>query len=140
MTTLIELCETTGLTPLDHLELDAEIPVLSGLQAQGDLLIVPTDADTILDSDPVWREVGRGGVVLLKGQADGNPHTLVADPDTCRVTFDVTDRDGLALAVVEAQEPCWLLHPEHGGTGIAEGRYTVRRQREWAREQRLVAD
>lgn len=140
MTTLTELAEATGLTPLDHLELDAEIPVLSGLQAQGDLLIDPDLSAVSVAADAVWRPVGRAGVVLLKGQADGNPHAVVADPDTCRVTFDVTGDDGLAVAVVETTQPCWLLHPQHGGNGLAEGSYLIRRQREWAREQRLVAD
>jgi hypothetical protein len=45
----------------------------------------------------------------------------------------VSDVDGLAIALVDTMAPVYLLHREHGGTGIAPGRYAVRRQRELVR-------
>jgi len=133
MTTLGDLTTATGL-PVDiHLLLDLAIPVSDGIQAQGDLLVLPlaelADRVTVRDN-AAWQEVPAGGVELLRGGTGGNAHTLVADPDTCLWTTDVDDADTLAIGVLEALAPVYLLHREHGGTGVAPGRYAVRRQRE----------
>lgn len=135
MKTLAELTGATGL-PVDlHLMLDLVIPVHDGLQAQGDLLVVPLDevaGQVTVRTRAAWDEVPPDGVELLRGGAGGNAHTLVADPGTCLWTTDVADTTGLALGVFEALAPAYLLHREHGGTGVAPGRYVVRRQREQA--------
>ncbi len=84
--------------------------------------------------------------------AGGNPHTLIADAGTCRWTTEVYDRLArLAPGIVETTTVAYLIHPEHGGTGLAAGQYVIRRQREHAtgtawrngsarRADRLVAD
>ena len=41
MLTLADLTSRTGLDVLSHLEREAAIPVIEGLQAQGDLIVVP---------------------------------------------------------------------------------------------------
>lgn len=131
--TLSDLTRQTGLDVLDHLETDVAIPVLGGLQAQGDLLIVPFDdvAGVVTISRWArWRAVPPEGVEVLRGGAGGNPHTLVAEPGACRWTEDVDDRTDLALGVLRADRPVHLMHPEHGGSGIAPGTYVIRRQRE----------
>lgn len=138
--TLADLTARTGLDVLDHLERGAEVPVIDGLQAQGDLLLVPlhlvADAVTLVQgSGPRWTPVPAEGLELLRSAAGGNPHTLVADPGTCRWTPDVHDRFGLALGVLATTAPAYLLHPEHGGSGLAPGTYAVRRQREAALRQ-----
>ncbi len=131
--TLADLTARTGLDVLAHLEREVTVPVVAGLQAQGDLIVVPLallgDDVTVPPRAP-WQTVPAGGVELLRGVAGGNPHTLVADPGTCRWTWRAGDRQGLALGVLDAREVAYLIHPEHGGTGIAPGRYAVRRQRE----------
>jgi hypothetical protein len=147
--TLAELTTRTGLDVLDHLERQVTIPVVDGLQAQGDLLVVPyafvAHAVSPWGYD-VWRDVPAAGVELLRSAAGGNPHTLVADPGTCRWTRDVRDTTGLAIGMLETSSVAYLIHPEHGGTGIAPGRYVVRRQRERATERagwfgnRMIAD
>jgi hypothetical protein len=142
--TLGSLSEQTGLTVLDHLERSVSIPVVDGLQAQGDLIVIPYSviASSIrLWPTVVWRRVPPEGAELLRGAAGGNPHTLVAEPGTCRWTTTLTDSDGLAIGVFEASAVVYLLHPEHGASGCTPGTYVVRRQRE--REglrARLVAD
>ncbi|GAA2727813.1 hypothetical protein [Actinocorallia aurantiaca] len=131
--TLASLSRQTGLSVLDHLEQEVTIPVLDGIQAQGDLLVIPLPvvADVVsIRADVRWTGVPAGGVELLRGAAGGNPHTLVADPLTCRWTTSINDRLGLALGLFEASEPVYLLHPEHGATGFVPGTYVVRRQRE----------
>ncbi|MFI6406592.1 hypothetical protein [Streptomyces sp. NPDC050548] len=131
-TTLADLTRRSGLDVLDHLEREVAIPVVDGLQAQGDLIVVPYAfvARAVTHTTSHWREVPAAGVELLRSAAGGNPHTLVADPGTCRWTEDVRDTMGLALGMIETSAVAYLIHPEHGGTGIAPGRYVVRRQRE----------
>src|SRR4029453_16009285 len=64
MKTLADLTTTTGL-PVDmHLVLDLVIPVSDGMQAQGDLLVVPlaelADRGSVRD-DAAWEGVTPGG-------------------------------------------------------------------------------
>lgn len=141
--TLGTLAARTGLAVDPHLASDIAIPVVAGPQAQGDLVVIPIDmlaAAVTVRPDAGWVQVSAGGVEVIRGAAMGNPHQLVADAGTCRWTTQATDRDGLAIGVLEASAPVWLLHREHGATGIAPGTYVVRRQREQADALRLVAD
>ena len=141
MPTLKALTETRGFAVLEHLEADLEIPVHSGVQFQGDVAIVPLAelAETIRLTGS-WEKIGPAGVIVVKGENGGHTHLLVADPGAGRWMEDVSDDEQLAVGVLEATAPVHLLHAEHGGTGIAPGRYVIRRQREQADVQRLVAD
>jgi hypothetical protein len=142
--TLASLSQQTGLAVLDHLEQSVGIPVVDGLQAQGDLIVIPLSvvaSSVRVQPDARWRDVPPEGVELLRGVAGGNPHTLVADPGTCRWTTSVSDSHWLAIGVFETSAVAYLLHPEHGATGCTPGVYVVRRQREFeGRRARLVAD
>ena len=142
--TLASLSQQTGLTVLDHLEQSVNIPVVDGLQAQGDLIVIPIDvvASSVRALDPErWTDVPLEGVELLRGAAGGNPHTLVADPGTCRWTTHVGDETWLAIGMFQTSAVAYLLHPEHGATGCPPGTYVVRRQREnEGSRMRLVAD
>jgi hypothetical protein len=142
--TLASLSQRTGLAVLDHLEQSVRIPVVDGLQAQGDLIVIPLAivASLVLPlSQARWRDVPPEGVELLRGEAGGNPHSLVADPGTCRWTTHVTDSDRLAIGIFETSAVAYLLHPEHGASGCTPGTYVIRRQREREGQRaRLVAD
>ncbi|MFF0526438.1 hypothetical protein ACFYTC_47780 [Actinomadura nitritigenes] len=152
--TLASLSRQTGVTVLDHLERSMRIPVVDGLQAQGDLIVIPLDALAPAvrpaPEEPAgfglpsrWRDVPPEGVALLRAEAGGNTHTLVAEPGTCRWTATVFDDTLLAIGVFTATEVVYLLHPEHGASGCAPGTYVVRRQREHDRRRggmRFVAD
>ncbi|GAB2617784.1 hypothetical protein GCM10027168_57730 [Streptomyces capparidis] len=147
--TLADLTSRTGLDVLGHLEREVTIPVVDGLQAQGDLIVIPHGMvpNVMVPDHAHWRDVPPSGVELLRSAAGGNPHTLVAGPGTCRWTAVARDPQGLALGVLAATATVHLIHPEHGGTGIAAGTYVVRRQRErdpgarsWQRTHRLIAD
>jgi hypothetical protein len=142
--TLASLSQQTGLAVLDHLEKEASIPVVDGLQAQGDLIVIPLAvvASSVRPwTDATWKDVPPEGVELLRGAAGGNPHTLVADPATCRWTTGVSDSDGLAIGIFETSAVAYLLHPEHGASGCTPGTYVIRRQREHEGQRaRLVAD
>jgi hypothetical protein len=147
--TLDQLARRTGVDVLDHLERQGALPVVTGLQAQGDLIVIPLHL--VDDAGPAtgarWRPVPASGIELLRGAGGGNAHTLVADAGTCEWTTDVRDAQRLALGVVRARGTAYLLHPEHGGSGIAPGTYLIRRQRErvnrpgWVRDGvQMIAD
>lgn len=133
MNTLTQLSEKFGGT-FEHLE-EVEIPVLSGLQRQGDVLVVPMRAGQIAGLKPVPRE----GVVVVRGENGGNTHLLVADGD---VQFAPNEARGQTLGslLVGDGAVAYLTHPEHGFNAIGTGSYTVRRQREQADEIRIIAD
>jgi hypothetical protein len=131
--TLSDLTARTGLDVLDHLEREAAIPVVAGIQAQGDLIVIPASMlETVTAASFArWQPVPPAGIELLRSAAGGNPHTLVADAGTCRWTTQVDDfPTRLALGIVETTAVAYLIHPEHGGTGLAPGQYVIRRQRE----------
>jgi hypothetical protein len=113
--------------PVQDLVAEVEIPVLDGLQAQGDVVVIPLglipDRAGLLP-EPT-DEVPSSGVELLRAQ---HSHVLVADAGTC--WYQLMARSQLDLAVVRTAAPVHLLHPEHGALGIAPGQYLIRRQRE----------
>lgn len=115
-----------------HLEADAEIPVICGLQVQGDIAIVPTrpgmDTGTGVPAE---------GVAVIRGEAGGNTHLLVADG---AVSWRPASDVDLGTVTVEDGAVGYLLHPEHGGNAMGPGSYRLRRQREQADVIRTVAD
>lgn len=146
--TLSALTTLTGLDVFDYLDQEISVPVIDGLQAQGDLIVVPfgmlagvvgTGKQTRTETVPL------SGIELLRSAAGGNPHSLVADGGTCTWASPVLDRRGLALGILDNSVTAYLVHPEHGATGIAPGRYVIGRQRERRRggyfsTTQLVAD
>ncbi len=139
MKTLADVTRATGFEVLKHLEAEAEVPVLGGLQAQGDLFIVPLP----IAGRPVQYDalvpVPAEGIAVIDAVGSGHEHRLFAAvPGTAMLAL-ATGR-GQDIGVLECTEPAYVLHPEHGATGIAPGQYMLRRQREQADEERLVAD
>ena len=139
-TTLGELTSKHGFEVLEHLEAEAHVPVHAGLQAQGDLFIVPLkDTSPLLGRSRDVKPVPPDGIAVIEAVGSGHEHRLFAGvPGTA--TFGPASASGQDIGVLTCTEPAYLLHPEHGGTGIAPGSYVLRRQREQADEERLVAD
>ena len=140
MATLTDLT-VHGVTFDDHLDMTADIPVLAALQAQGDVICIPLDLHPLATTRPeaVWSECR--SVPVVRGENGGNTHLLVADAGVARWTTDLREQaSGLNLGIVECTTPVWLLHPQHGGMGLAAGRWLLRRQREQMAELRQVAD
>ena len=129
---LTELLNWSGLDVLDHLEREVTVPVVDGIQAQGDLIVIPLNLLGAVNTwgRDYWLPVPADGVELVRGEGGNNPHTLVADTGTCRWSTNFRDRTGLGIAVFENTEPAYLVHPEHGGSGVAPGSWLVRRQQE----------
>ncbi|MEO3872770.1 hypothetical protein ABGB18_28480 [Nonomuraea sp. B12E4] len=134
MPTLEQAIATFGVTVDEHLDRQAEIPILSGLQFQGDVAVVP------VNREPARTPIPEAGVPVVRGQAEANTHLLLA---TGKAYFAAEQRfDGLVLGVLTVAEgaTAFLAHPEHAYTGIAPGTYELRRQREQADQTRFVAD
>ena len=121
-----------------HLEAQAEVPVLSAPQRQGDLMVIPiTDA-----GGAELVEVPESGVQVVVGEATGNTHWLHRGFDSPGVRWARVD-SGLRLAVVEVPdgESAVLSHTdEHGANGIGPGLHAIHGKRELADVVRRVAD
>lgn len=130
---LSDIMSTHGVEIPTHLVADAEVPVLTGLQRQGDVLVVPQRAGKVANLAPI----PPAGIPVVRGEAGGNTHLLVGGGQWAPNTTDPAIHGTLVVAEGDA---AWLIHPEHGATGIGPGSYIIRRQREQAEVERLVAD
>lgn len=126
----------TGVDVLDYLDRQAEVPVLTGAQRQGDVIVLPQR------SGPDKGEaVDVGGVAVVRGEAGGNTHALVPDgPCWWRPIAAGAGLLNLGSLIVDPGAVAFLAHPEHGFLAMAPGRYLLRRQREQADVIRRVAD
>jgi hypothetical protein len=137
MKTLADITAVHRFQVLEHLEAEAQVPVLGGLQAQGDLFVIPQAA--------AGRQAAGGmvvppaGIAVIPAVGSSHEHRLFAGtPGTAWWT--PAFGSGQDLGMLKCTEPAYLLHPEHGATGIAPGLYLLRRQREQGEGERVVAD
>lgn len=135
-TTYAEVLGAHGVEIPAHLEAQAEIPVLCGLQVQGDVAVIPARSSAKAGA-PVPPE----GVAVVRAEAGGNTHLLVAAGAVRWAPIEGRP-DALDLGVVDVAKgaTAYLLHPEHGANAMAPGSYLLRRQREQADAIRMVAD
>lgn len=134
MATVNELVESTGLAVVTEHNADFDIPVLSGMQRQGDVLVLP--AAVVAKT-----AVPASGAVVVRGESGGNTHAVYAADGP--VYCDTTDGGALRVATLTVPDgsTAYLGHPEHGYMGIGSGSYEIRRQREaMAGSVRMVAD
>lgn len=135
-TTYGQALDKIGVTIPGHLLADAEVPVLTGVQAQGDLLIVPAE----IEAD--WKPVPNTGVQVVVGEATGNTHWLHRGFDSPGVMWARID-DGLRLAAVMVPDgqSAELIHSdEHGCNAMGPGTYVIHGKQELADQIRRVAD
>lgn len=135
MKTLAEVTAAHGFEVLEHLEADADVPVIDGLQAQGDLFILPPGREP---SDR-GQLVPAAGIPVIEAVGGGHEHRLFAGAPGTAWWKPVPGRNQ-DIGVLTCTEPAYVLHPEHGAAGIAAGSRVLRRQREQADEERIVAD
>lgn len=120
------------------------IPVLVGLQAQGDLLIIPADTPSL--ARVIVDETTRRPLTtheVIRGESGRNAHTLLAAPDAATIADITRDPTGLALVALTVNDgrEAQLHHVEHGSNLIGPGDYVIRRQQELtAAGMRQVAD
>lgn len=122
----------------DHLVADAEVPILTGPQAQGDLIIYPAQPGASVKYAPV----PPAGVQIVHGEATGNTHWLHRGFDSPGVEWARVDRDLLIGYVrIPGGQSAMAVHTdEHGANGIGAGVYAIHGKREQADEIRRVAD
>jgi hypothetical protein len=138
MKTLAEVTQSHGFEVYDWLDESADVPVVDGLQAQGDVFVVPSRRP-VAGRGGSRMVVAAEGVAVVEAAGGGHEHRLFAGtPGTAWWTPAVDE--GQDIGVLECTEPAYLLHPEHGAAGIGPGSYVLRRQREQADVERLVAD
>lgn len=135
--TFADALAKVGVSVPDHLVADAEVPVLTGPQAQGDLLIVP-----MASTRAVLAPVPDVGVQVVFGEATGNSHWLHAGFDSPGVEFArVTDGQCIAVVRVPDGQSAQLIHTdEHGSNAMGPGLYGIHEKREMADEIRRVTD
>lgn len=123
-----------GLDAIEHPE--AEIPVLTGNQRQGDVLVLRVT--TSHDGQPLNK-----GVVVVRAETNqANTHTLVGDgtwEPNARASREGELIQGW-LTVPDGGEAFLIHTEEHNALGIGAGTYEIRRQREFAGEWQRVAD
>ena len=122
-----------GTTVPDHLMAEAEVPVLTGPQAQGDLLIVPCATPGGAEPES-WRPVGAAGIQVVRGEATGNTHWLHAGFDSPGVEWRPVAGHLTygSLRVPDGQSALLIHTDEHGANGIGPGTYEIRGKRELA--------
>ena len=144
-TTFAEALGKIGVTIPGHLVADAEVPVLTGVQPQGDLLIVPARLDEYRADKVALEAVPDKGIQVVIGEATGNTHWLHRGFDSPGVQWArvTQSRDDLVLAVVSVPEgeSAELIHTdEHGANAMGPGLYVIRGKQEMADQIRRVAD
>jgi hypothetical protein len=141
MSALHELISQYGIDVDAHLDRDADIPLLSGPQAQGDIGIRPVPPRQEGGSWFRMRRVGSGlraavtpipagGVVVATGQ-EGHEHRLLPGPARFDVVHPFSGSLLIGILTVPAGGEAYLAHDQHGYLGIGPGTYEVGRQREW---------
>jgi len=115
-----------------HLEADADVPILSAPQAQGDVLIFPASPP----ADATWETLTGDGVPVVHGEASGHTHWLHPGFDSPGIRWAAAaDSDELTLGhltVPEGQSALLIHTEEHGANGVGPGTYALHRKREFA--------
>jgi hypothetical protein len=127
----------------EGLAADAEVPVLTGPQRQGDVAIfprAPLGVAEVASAEPVPAT----GVAVVRGEAatGGNTHWLHAE-GPCTWTPAPARAGSVLLGVLDVAKgaTAYLIHTdEHGANGIGPGTYRLTGKREQADEIRRVAD
>jgi hypothetical protein len=139
ITTLAQAETHYGITHHDYLDKTADIPVVTGVAAQGDIIIVRRDqAKTATTPIPAT------GYPVVRGENGGNTHAVFGPgcytPATRNDDLSNPSNLDLGTLTVPAGNQVLLSHPEHGGLIITGGTYLIRRQRQQADIIRFVED
>ncbi len=133
MKTLAQLENEFSVEILDHLDRQAEIPTVTKLAAQGDILLRRVDGPAATTPMP------KAGVVVVRGET-GHTHSLHGVGFWDVVKGGSEGSLALGTLTVPEESEVFLLHPEHGGMHFTPGNYALSGQREFSGEWRRVAD
>jgi hypothetical protein len=143
MPALRELISRHGIDVGAHLDRDADIPVLTGPQAQGDIAIRPVRPARLglagsrfrgrvgsRRRAPAITPIPPRGVVVATGQ-EGHEHRLLPGPARFDLAEPAADQLLIGVLTVPAGAEAYLAHDQHGYLGIGPGTYEIGGQREW---------
>jgi hypothetical protein len=133
--TLGELIDHHGIDVFAYLDRDLEVPVLDGIQIQGDLAVIPSAS-----ASPGGTVVPPDGIPVIPAVGGGHEHRLLAGGPPRSARWKPAEGRGTDLGILTCTGPAYLAHPEHGYLGIAPGTYLLRRQREHREAVRTVID
>jgi hypothetical protein len=152
VTTFGSALSKIGVTVPEHLLADAEVPVMTGPQSQGDLIIIPAKDDSYDISTVELQPVPDGGIQVVVGEATGHTHWLHRGFESPGITFGRVDEvdsnsvlNGASLIEgvvhVPEGEVAELIHTdEHGCNAMGPGTYVIRGKREFSDAIARVAD
>ena len=133
--TISDLTALTGVTLVTDYADEFAIPVSTGMQRQGDVLVIP-DA-RVHATTPVEAT----GCPVVRGENGGNTHAIYAEGRVfCDVAAPSPTMLRAANLTVTEGAVAYLGHPEHGYMGVGPGSYVINRQRQFADEIEIVAD
>lgn len=122
---------------IEHLDL--EVPIKTGPQAQGDVLIVP-----VASRKEKGEKVPARGVTVVRGETSGgNAHILHVLEGECFWAPAPDAAEGLVQGwlTIPDDSSATVIHTcEHNVIGVGPGSYEVKRQREFRDEWVRVSD
>ncbi len=130
--TQTELKDRFGHAVPQHIIDSVEVPLLNGLQIQGDVAFIPQ-----VRSAAVGIPVPSKGVALVSGESTGNTHLLMPGVG---VTWRPLENSLDNLGVIDVETEAFVHHNEHGYIGLSAGSYLVRGQTQMLDELERVAD
>jgi hypothetical protein len=140
MPALHELISRHGIDVGAHLDRYADIPVLTGPQAQGDVAIRPVRRRHLGTGERRSRgrqrrahavtPIPASGVVLATGR-EGHEHLLLPGPARFDPAQAAPGSTLIGILTVPAGDEAYLAHDQHGYLGIGPGTYEIGGQREW---------
>lgn len=126
-----------------HLIADAEVPVVTEPQRQGDISVWPVAAVGFTPDMRRLTLVPDEGIQAVVGEATGHTHWLSRSFDSPGVSWYRIADGSVRIGVVHVPDGqvAELIHTdEHGANAIGPGTYVLHGKREIADELRMVAD
>jgi hypothetical protein len=135
MPALHELISQHGIDVGAHLDRNADIPVLTGPQAQGDIAIRPVRPRRLGRAGSRRRAravtpIPARGFVVATGR-EGHEHLLLPGPARFDPARQSPDELLIGILTVPPGSEAYLAHDQHGYLGIGPGTYEIGGQREW---------
>jgi hypothetical protein len=141
MPALQELISRHGIDVAAHLDRDADIPVLTGPQAQGDVAIRPVGRRHLGAGGrrlrgshrraPAVTPIPARGFAVATGR-EGHEHVLLPGPARFDPAPPAPGSLLIGILTVPAGAEAYLAHDQHGYLGIGPGTYEIGGQREFA--------
>ena len=136
--TNVSILEAAGISTTNLEFPELEVPVLTGNQRQGDVLVLR------VPDRHGGSPMGAGVTVVAVESSQANTHVLLGDGTwEANAGYESGREPGLVqgwLTVPDGGEAFLIHTDEHNALGFGPGTYEIRRQREYTNEWRTVED